>query len=84
MDPYPSCWSIRPDGTHRRRVYRTRLNCKRPSLSRDRRWLAFDGAPPGKPAMTEFDVQIVRRDGTSRRSLTSSEAREIDAGGRRP
>lgn len=78
MDPYPSLWSIRPDGTHRRRVYRTRQNCKRPSLSRDRRWVAFDGAPPGKAPLSEFDVQIVRRDGTGRRSLTSSDAREID------
>jgi len=48
--PYPSCWSIRPDGSHRRRVLRTRQNCKRPSLSRDRRWVAFDGAPPGEGA----------------------------------
>ena len=78
MDPYPSLWSIRPDGSHRRRVFRTRQNCKRPSLSPDRRWIAFDGAPPGKAPMTEFDLQIVRRDGTRRRSLTRSEAREID------
>ena len=78
MDPYPSLWSIRPDGSPRRRVYRTRQNCKRPSLSRDRRWVAFDGAPPGKAPLTEFDVQIVRRDGSGRRSLTSSDAREID------
>ena len=77
-DPYPSCWSIRPDGTHRRRVYRTRQNCKRPSLSPDRHWIAFDGAPPGKAPLTEFDVQIVGRDGKGRRSLTSSDARELD------
>jgi Tol biopolymer transport system component len=78
MDPYPSLWSVRPDGSQRRRVYRTRQNCKRPSLSPDRRWVAFDGAPPGKRAMTEFDVQVVRRDGSGRRSLTRSDAREID------
>jgi Tol biopolymer transport system component len=79
MDPYPSLWSIRPGGSHRRRVFRTRQNCKRPSLSPDRRWVAFDGAPPGKAPLTEFDVQAVRRDGTGRRSLTRSDAREIDA-----
>jgi Tol biopolymer transport system component len=78
MDPYPSLWSIRPDGSHRRRLFRTRQNCKRPSLSPDRRWIAFDGAPPGKASMKEFDLQIVRRDGTGRRSLTRSDAREID------
>jgi TolB protein len=77
--PYPSLWSIRPDGTHRQRVFRTRQNCKRPSLSPDRRWLAFDGAPPGKTVLREFDVQVVRRDGTGRRSVTSSDARELDA-----
>jgi hypothetical protein len=30
--PYPSLWSIRPDGSHRRLVFRTRQNCKRPVL----------------------------------------------------
>jgi hypothetical protein len=34
--PYPSLWSIRPDGSHRRRVFRTHQNCKRPSLSPNR------------------------------------------------
>jgi TolB protein len=77
-DPYPSLWSIRPDGTHRRRVFRTKQNCKRPNLSPDRRWIAFDGAPPGKRPLSEFDVQVVRSDGTGRRSLTHSDARELD------
>jgi hypothetical protein len=40
---------------------------------------AFDGAPPGQSPLTQFDVQVVRRDGTGRRTLTSSEDREIDA-----
>jgi Tol biopolymer transport system component len=77
--PIPSLWSIRPDGTHRQRVYLTRQNCKRPSLSPDRRWIAFDGAPPGKPAMSDFDIQVVRRDGTGRRTVAGTGDREIDA-----
>jgi TolB protein len=77
--PYPSLWSIRPDGSHRRRVSRTHQNCKRPSLSPNRAWIAFDGAPPGQSPLTQFDVQVVRRDGTGRRTLTTSEDREIDA-----
>lgn len=76
--PYPSLWSIRPDGSHRRRVFRTRQNCKRPVLSPDRRWIAFDGAPPGQAPLSQFDVQVVRRDGTGRRTLVPSPDRETD------
>ena len=76
--PYPSLWSIRPDGSHRRRVFRTRQNCKRPVLSPDRRWIAFDGAPPGQAPLSQFDIQVVRRDGTSRRTLVPSPDRETD------
>ena len=78
-NPYPSLWSMRPDGTHRRRFLRVRQNCKRPSLSPDRKWILFDGAPPGGVPLRDFDVQIVRRDGTGRRLLTRSDARELDA-----
>ena len=77
--PYPSLWSIRPDGSHRRRVFRTRQNCKRPSLSPNRLWIVFDGAPPGKPPMSDFDIQVVRRDGTGRRTLAGTQDREINA-----
>lgn len=77
--PHPSIWSIRPDGTHRRRILRTRLNAKRPRLSPDRRWIAFDGAAPGKPPLSDFDVQVIRPKGTGRRTLTNSEQWDIDA-----
>jgi Tol biopolymer transport system component len=77
--PWPSLWSIRPDGSRRQRVFRTRQNCKRPSLSPNRLWVAFDGAAPGKPPMSDFDVQIVRRDGTGRRTLAGTRDREINA-----
>jgi TolB protein len=76
--PYPSLWSIRPDGSHRRLVFRTRQNCKRPVLSPDRRWIAFDGAPPGQAPLSQFDIQVVRRDGTGRRTLVPSPDRETD------
>jgi Tol biopolymer transport system component len=77
--PIPSLWSIRPDGSHRHRIVRTRQNGKRPSLSPDRRWVVFDGAPPGKPPLTDFDLQVVRLDGTGRRTLTSSSDWDLDA-----
>jgi TolB protein len=67
--PFPSLWTIRPDGTHRHRL-RLRQNCKRPRLSPDGKWIVFDGTPPGKPPLTDFDVQLVRRDGTGRHALT--------------
>jgi Tol biopolymer transport system component len=76
--PIPSLWSIRPDGSHRHRI-RLRQNCKRPSLSPDRKWIVFDGTPPGKPPLTDFDVQAVRGDGTGRRILAGSDDRELDA-----
>jgi TolB protein len=77
--PWPSLRSVRPDGTQLRRVFRTRQNAKRPSLSPDRRQLAFDGTPPGLPAMSDFRVQVVRLDGTGRRTLTKPPLWSLDA-----
>jgi Tol biopolymer transport system component len=77
--PYPSLWSVRPDGSHLRRLYKTGQNAKRPTLSPDRRWIAFDGAAPPKPPLTDFDVQIVGVDGTGRRTLAGSRRYEVDA-----
>lgn len=76
--PWPSLWSIRPDGSHRQRFFRTRQNCKRPVLSPDRRWIAFDGTPPGQRPLSQFDIQVMRRDGTGRRTLVPSPDRETD------
>jgi TolB protein len=76
--PWPSLWSIRPDGSHRKRVFRTRQNCKRPVLSPDRKWIAFDGTPPGQRPLSQFDIQVMRRDGTGRRTLVPSTDRETD------
>ena len=58
---------------------RNRQNAKRARLSPDRSWVAFDGAPPGKQPLTDFDIQIVRLDGTDRRTLTDSDYWDIDA-----
>lgn len=77
--PWPSIWAMRADGTRERRILRNRQNAKRPRLSSDRKWVAFDGAPPGKPPITDFDIQVARIDGTSRRTLTSSSDWDIDA-----
>jgi Tol biopolymer transport system component len=68
--PYPSIWAVRPDGTHNRRILHNQQNAKRPRLSPDRVWVAFDGASPGKAPMTDFDIQVVRVDGTGRQTLT--------------
>jgi TolB protein len=77
--PYPSLWSVRPDGTHLRRIYKTRQNAKRPSLSPDGKWIAFDGASPGKPPLTDFDIQTVHVDGSRRRTLAGSRQYELNA-----
>jgi Tol biopolymer transport system component len=77
-EPGPSIWSIRPDGSGLHRILRTSQNAKRPRLSPDRRWIAFDGAPPGKPVLTDFDIQLVRRDGSGRRTLVRSAQPDID------
>jgi Tol biopolymer transport system component len=71
-NPWPSIWSIRTDGSHPHRILRSRNNAKRPRLSPDRRWVAFDGASPGKPALSDFDIQIVQPDGSGRKTLTDS------------
>jgi Tol biopolymer transport system component len=61
--PGPALWEMRPDGSHQHVVYRTSRNAKRPVLSPDRAWIAFDGASPGKKPFSDFDVQIVRAAG---------------------
>jgi TolB protein len=55
-----------------------RRACKRPSLSPDRKWILFDGQRRGSDLLTEFDIQLVRRNGTGRRSLTNTPEWEID------
>jgi dipeptidyl aminopeptidase/acylaminoacyl peptidase len=77
--PWPSIWAVRPDGSRFRRVYHTRQNAKRPRLSSDRKWIAFDGAAPGKPPLTDFDVQTVHVDGSRRRTLAGTRQYEMDA-----
>jgi Tol biopolymer transport system component len=77
--PWPSIWSVRPDGSRFRRIYHTRQNAKRPRLSPNRKWVAFDGAAPGKPPLTDFDVQTVHVDGSRRRTLAGSRQYEMDA-----
>jgi len=77
--PWPSLWAMRPDGSGRHTIFRTPQNAKRPTLSPDGKWIAFDGAPPGKPPMSDFDIQVVRVDGTQRRTIVRSPATEHDA-----
>jgi Tol biopolymer transport system component len=77
--PRPSIWSVRPDGTQVRQILQTDQNAKRPRLSADRSWVAFDGAAPGKPPLTDFDIQVVHADGTGLKTLTASSEWDIDA-----
>jgi TolB protein len=77
--PWPSLWSVQPDGTGLRRIYYTRQNAKRPRLSPDGNWIAFDGASPGKEPLSDFDVQTVRVDGSRRRTLAGTPEYELDA-----
>src|SRR5262245_36140188 len=77
--PRPSIRAVRPDGTRDHGILRTLQNAKRPRLSPDRAWVAFDGAPPGRPPLSDFDVQVVRLDGTGRRTLTRTRDWDTDA-----
>ena len=77
--PWPSIWTVRAGGSQPRRILRNRQNAKRPRLSPDRRWVAFDGAPPGKQVIGDFDIQLVRSDGTGLRTLTDSAQWDVDA-----
>jgi Tol biopolymer transport system component len=77
--PVPSIWSVRPDGSRNHRILRTRQNAKRPRLSPDRRWVAFDGAPPGKAPLSDFDIQIVRLNGNELHTLTRTPDWDSDA-----
>jgi Tol biopolymer transport system component len=78
--PIPSIWAVRPDGTHKTKIFRNlQQNSKRPTLSPDRTWVAFDGTPPGKPAMSDFDIQLIRLNGTARRTLVDAPQWDTDA-----
>ena len=77
--PGPSLWAMRADGSQQRLIYHAAVNAKRPTLSPDGSWIAFDGASPGKTPFSDFDVQIVRTSGAGRRTLAGTSAYEIDA-----
>jgi hypothetical protein len=78
-EPWPSIWAVRPDGSDRHRILPNRQNAKRPRLSYGMVWVAFDGAPPGKTPLSDFDVQIVRLDGTGLRTVTHTADWDTDA-----
>jgi Tol biopolymer transport system component len=77
--PHPIIWSVPADGGTPAQVVKNDQNQKRPRLSPDGRWIAFDGTPPGKPPMSDFDVQIVRVDGTGLQTLASTPDWDVDA-----
>jgi len=78
-NPWPSIWAVRADGTQVHRILRNKQNGKRPRLSPDRRWVAFDGAPPGKIPLADFDIQVVHPDGTGLRTVTHGSMWDLDA-----
>jgi Tol biopolymer transport system component len=78
-EPWPSIWSVRPDGSGRRRILRTRQNAKRPRISPDGGWVAFDGTRPGQTPISDFDIQLVRRNGSGLRTITRSALWDNDA-----
>jgi TolB protein len=77
--PYPSIWAIRADGSRKRRILHSGKNAKWPRISPDRRWVAFDGASPGKPSFSDFDIQVVGLNGKGRRTVTDTADWDIDA-----
>ena len=78
-DPFPSIWAMNPDGSDAHRLLDNEQNAKRPRLSPDRQLVAFDGAPPGKTPMSDFDIQLVATDGSGLRTLTASPMWDLDA-----
>ena len=78
-DPWPSIWTVRPDGSHRARILRTQQNAKRPRISPDGRRVAFDGTRPGLTPISDFDIQLVQLNGAGRRTLTRGRFWDLDA-----
>jgi Tol biopolymer transport system component len=78
-NPWPSIWVLPPNGSRGRRILENRQSAKRPRVSPDRTWVAFDGAPPGKPVLSDFDVQVVGLNGTGLHTLTNSSDWDLDA-----
>lgn len=78
-EPWPSIWTVRADGSGRARILRTRQNAKRPRVSPNGAWVVFDGTRPGQTPISDFDIQLVRRDGTGRRTPTRSSLWDNDA-----
>lgn len=77
--PWPSIWAVRPDGSAEHRILPSQQNAKRPRLSPDGKWVAFDGTPLGKATMSDFDIQLVGFDGRGLRKLTTSPDWDVDA-----
>jgi Tol biopolymer transport system component len=78
-DPWPSIWALAPDASQGKRILGNTQNAKRPRLSPDRSWVAFDGTPPGKRVMSDFDIQLVHLDGTGLHTVTDAAAWDTDA-----
>src|SRR5919205_961436 len=65
----PAVWVMRPDGSDRRLVTWFAQPAKRGSFSPDGRRLVLDGTRTETGPRENFDVQLVRLDGTGRRWL---------------
>ena len=63
-------WVMGADGSRQRRVLRHRGEDFDPTWSPDGRWIAFGGNTSGK----QFDIYVVRPDGTGLRRLTRNRA----------
>jgi Tol biopolymer transport system component len=78
-DPFPSIWAMNSDGSGAHRLLDNDQNAKRPRLSPDRQLVAFDGTPPGKTPMSDFDIELVATDGSGLCTLTESPMWDLDA-----
>jgi Tol biopolymer transport system component len=76
----PSVWLMRPDGTRRHSLTSGGTSAKAGVLSPDGRWIVCYGAQAFATRGTryDFDIQLMRRDGTGRRFLTRTRARDTD------
>ena len=76
--PGPSIYAVEPDGSRLRKLTRFNGNAKRGDISRNGTRVLFDGAPVSGSRPGDFDVQTMNLDGSDRRTVAGSPARETE------
>jgi TolB protein len=75
--PEPSVYAVRTNGGGLRRLTQFDANAKRGDVARSGSLLVFDGAPVDGRRPDDFDIQVVRIETGTRRTIAGSPEREI-------